>query len=128
MIVDGTKVDLPARRNDWVSFTFSEDISTLQEGLYGGGQRVITESAKGTLTIRTLATSRWFNFEVPKLRRKTLEQGYFRVVVIDQNRDTKLTLETDFGGLTKFPDVKKGGPDLNEGEVNIDGFWRIITG
>ena len=128
VMVDGVKVDLPARRNDWVEFAFDEPVSTLQEGLYGGGQRVITESQKGTLTVRVLAGSRWGNFEVPKLRRKTLDDGYFRVTLIDQNKDTKLTLETDFAGLTKYPDTKRGGPDLNDIEVAMDGFWKIVTG
>jgi|GEM_PF-7117184 len=124
---DGHPVDLPAKRSDWVEFAPDENISALKESLYGGGERVVTVSTKGTLTIRVLATSNFSRDAIPALVRKTLETGYFGVTLQDMNRDSKITISTNFGGVVGRPTVKRGGPELDEVEVVIDGFWNITS-
>ena len=124
--VDGNPVDLPAKRSDWVEFTFDGDISTLRESVYGGGERVVSVVTKGTLTLRVLATSRFVRDVVPKLVEKTQNQGYFPITVKDENRDSKITIVTDFGGIVREPVVKRGAPELDEVEVVLDGFWYIV--
>lgn len=122
---DGNPVDLPAKRSDWVEFEYEGPLSELKESLYGGGERVVTVVTKGVLRLRVLATSRFARDVIPKLRQKTEQQGYFPVTVKDENVDSKITIATNFGGLVKPPVVKRGGPSLDEVEVEIDGFWTI---
>lgn len=123
---DGSPVDLPAKRNDWLEFSFDGDISTLKESVYGGGERVVSVVTKGICTVRALATSSFVRDVVPRLIQKTQERGYFPITIKDENRDSKITIVTDFGGVVKEPVVKRGAPDLEEVEIQFDGFWYII--
>ena len=123
--LDGVPVDLPGKRTDWLEFSFEGDLSTLRESVYGGGERVVSVSTKGTLTIRALAASSFIRDTVPALIAKMESQGYFPVTIKDENRDTKIAIVTDFGGVVKEPDTKRGAPELDEVEVRIDGFWYI---
>ena len=122
---DGVPVDLPGKRSDWLEFSFDGDLSTLRESVYGGGERVVSVSTKGILTVRALATSRFIRDTVPALIAKMENQGYFPITVKDENRDSKIAIITDFGGVVKEPDTKRGAPELDEVEVKFDGFWYI---
>lgn len=122
---DGVPVDLPAKRNDWLEFSFEGDLSSLRESVYGGGERIVSVSTKGILTVRALAVSGFIRDTVPALIAKMESEGYFPITVKDENRDSKITIITDFGGVVKEPVVKRGAPELDEVEVQFDGFWYI---
>lgn len=125
-LFDGTPVDLPARRSDWVEFSFDEPQATFKESIYGGGEGVVSVSTKGTLTVRALASSKFIRDTVPALIQKNQEEGYFDVSVNDENDDSKLAVTSESALVIKEGDVKRGGPELDEVEVQFTGVWSII--
>lgn len=122
---DGTPIDLPGRRPDWLEFAFDGDLSMLKPSVYGGGERVVSVVTKGFLTVRVLATSGFIRDTLPMLIDRMETQGYFSITLHDENRDSRIVIITDFGGVVRQPTIKRGAPELEEVEVMFDGFWYI---